>query len=164
MFCGRDFYRRLTAQSSMNSICCYDTSIFLELGEIIVEYFVYKRIFGFPPFCFFYLFMKLFLLQSITKNPVNDIPNQNFTINKLNEKNSEHSFVKKVIWEHLKPDCAAFPESVNYFLMKPSNTSIVKLVFQNKSWVTWKKMMLLDYLGGSKEVISTTRATLRVVH
>ena len=81
----------------MNSIYCCDTSIFLKLGEIIVEYFVYKRMFGFPPFYFFYLFMKLFLLQSITKNPVNDIPNQNFTINKLNEKNSEHSFVKKVI-------------------------------------------------------------------
>ena len=60
MHCRWNFYRRLTVQSSMSSN--YVASIFfLKLGEVIVEYFVYKRVFGFPLFCFCYLFMKFFL-------------------------------------------------------------------------------------------------------
>ena len=36
------------------------------------------------------------------QNVVKEI-NQNFTKNKLNEKNSEYTFVKKLICEHLAP-------------------------------------------------------------
>ena len=56
VFCGRDFYRRLTVQSFMSCNYRCDVSIFLKYGEIIVKYFFYKKIFGFPPFCFYYLF------------------------------------------------------------------------------------------------------------
>ena len=48
-------------------------SIFLIFGEVMVEYFVYKTVFGFPLFCFYYFFMKFFLFQSKTKNAVQDI-------------------------------------------------------------------------------------------
>ena len=84
----------------MSSSYRYIASIFFKFGEVTVEYFVYKSMFGLPPFCFYYIFIKLFLFQSKTKNVVKDM-NQNFTRNKLNEKKSEHSFVKKVICEHL---------------------------------------------------------------
>ena len=67
-------------------------SIFLIFGEAMVEYFVYKTVFGFPLFCFYYFFMKFFLFQSKTKNAEQDI-DRNFT--KLNEKKSEHPFAKK---------------------------------------------------------------------
>ena len=48
-------------------------SIFLIFGEVMVEYFVYKTVFGFSLFCFYYFFMKFFLFQSKTKNAVQDI-------------------------------------------------------------------------------------------
>ena len=80
---------------------------FFEFGVVIVEYFVYKRVFGFPPFCLYYFFMKLFLFQSKTKNAVNDI-NQNFTSNNLNKKKSEHPFLKKLIFEHLTLSMISF--------------------------------------------------------
>ena len=67
MFCGQDFYRKLTEQSSMSSNCRYVASSFLKIGEVIVEYVVYTTIFGFSMFCFYYLFKKLFLFQSKTK-------------------------------------------------------------------------------------------------
>ena len=77
----------------------------MKFGEVINEYFVYKTVFGFSPFCFYYIFMKLFQYQqSKTKDAVKDI-NQNFTSNKLNEKKSEHPFIKlnwfllKYFWE-----------------------------------------------------------------
>ena len=82
-------------------------SIFLKFDEVIVEYFVYKRVFGFPPFCFSYFLIKLFLFQSKAKNVVKKI-NQNFTSNKLNEKKSEHPFVKKLICEHFTPSLFYF--------------------------------------------------------
>ena len=97
---------------------------FFEFSEVIVEYFVYKRVFGFHPFCFYYLFMKLFLFQSKTKNAVKDI-NQNFTSSKLNEKKSERPFCKKThlwtigfVWFRLKFlwEVGA-PESSNCFLL-----------------------------------------------
>ena len=71
----------------------------MKFGEVINEYFVYKTVFGFSPFCFYYIFMKLFQYQqSKTKDAVKDI-NQNFTSNKLNEKKSEHPFIKKAdLW------------------------------------------------------------------
>ena len=93
-------YNKLTIHSSVNSNYRYVASVFFKFGEVIVEYFVYKRVFGFPPFCFSYLFMKLFLFQSKTKNVVKDV-NQDFTSNNLNKKNSEHTFVKKLLCEHL---------------------------------------------------------------
>ena len=40
---------------------------------------------------------EVFLFQSKKKNPIKDI-NQNFVSNKLNEKKSEHPFVKKLIF------------------------------------------------------------------
>ena len=53
-----------------------------------------QKVFGFPQFCFYYLFMKLFLFQSKTKNTVKDI-NQIFASNKLNEKKIRTPFCKK---------------------------------------------------------------------
>ena len=93
-------YRRLTIQSSTSCNYRYNASIFFEFGEVIAKYFVYKRIYGFPPFCFYYLCMKLFLFQSKTKNGVKEV-DQNFTSNNLNKKKFEHPLVKKLICEHL---------------------------------------------------------------
>ena len=58
--------------------------------------------FGFSPLCLHYLFMKIFLLHSKTKNTVKD-KNQNFTSIKLNDKKSEYSLAKEVICECLAP-------------------------------------------------------------
>ena len=96
MFCGRDVYRKLTVDSYMSSNYRYVASIFLKFDEVIIEYFVYNRMFGFPPFPFYYLFMKLFLFLSKKKSAVKDI-NQVFTSIKLNEKKSKHYFVKKLM-------------------------------------------------------------------
>ena len=71
----------------------YIASTFFKFVKGIVEYFVYKSVFGFPSFCFYYLFMKLFLFKSKTKNTVMEIY-QNFANNKLNVKKSEHTFTK----------------------------------------------------------------------
>ena len=71
---------------------------FLKFVEFIVEYFVYKRVFCFPPFCFYYLFMKLFLFQSKTKNTVKDISWGMNWIRKI----PKTLFVRKLICEHLK--------------------------------------------------------------
>ena len=87
----------LTVQSSTSSKV---TSIIFKFGEVMVEYFVYKTVFGFPPFCFYYLFMKLFLQQSKTKNSVKNI-NQNFNSNNLNKKNPSTLLLKKLICEYL---------------------------------------------------------------
>ena len=76
MFCNRDFYGRLTVQSSMSSNCHYVESIFVKLGEVVRKY---ENVLDFPPFYLYYLFMKLFLLQSKTEYLKN---------NKLNEKKS----------------------------------------------------------------------------
>ena len=62
----------------MSSNYHYLVSIFLKIREFIVEYFVYKRLFGFESFS-----MKVFLFQSKTKNTVKDI---NYTSNKMNKK------------------------------------------------------------------------------
>ena len=72
----------------MSSNYSYVVSIFLKFGEAIAGYFFYKSVFGFPPFCFYYLLIKFFLFQSKGKNAVKDI-NQNFTSSKLNKKKSE---------------------------------------------------------------------------
>ena len=89
-------------QSFTRSSCRYVASIFFKYGEVIVEYLVCNTVFGYPLFCFYYLFMELSLFQSRMKNVVKDI-NQNFTRNKLNEKKSKHQFVKNLIYEHLTP-------------------------------------------------------------
>ena len=89
-----------TLQSSISSNYHYVTLIFLKFGKVIAEYYVYKIVFGFPLFLFFYLFKKSFLFQSNTKSTVKDV-NQNFTSNKLNDK--KHSFVNKLICEYLTP-------------------------------------------------------------
>ena len=96
------FLQKITLQSSMRSNHHYVASIFFKFSEnsFLIEYFVYKRVFGFPPSCFYYVFMRLFLFQSKTRNAVKDI-NQNFTSNELDEKQSKHPFVKKRICEHL---------------------------------------------------------------
>ena len=78
VFCGRDFYRRLTVQSFMSCNYRCDASIFLKYGEIIVKYFFYKRIFGFPPFCFYYLF-EAFSIQAKKSSFVSgNRPRENF--------------------------------------------------------------------------------------
>ena len=100
VFCGWDFYRRLTVQSSTSSNYRCVASNFFKFGEDIIEYFFYKTVFGFPPFCFYHLFMKIFLFQSKTKNAVKDI-SQNFTSSNLDKKKSEHPFVKKLTCGHL---------------------------------------------------------------
>ena len=94
MICGRDFYGRLTVQSSTGANYCDVASIFFKFGEVIAEYFIYEWVFGFTPFCCYYLFMELFVFQSKTKIAVKYI-NQNFTSNNLNKKKSEHPFIKK---------------------------------------------------------------------
>ena len=123
----------------------------------MIQYFVSKRVFDFPRSCFYYLFMKLFLFQSKTKNAVKNI-NKIFTSNKLNDKTSEKNyfvniwsfnwFILKFLWEvgaRQSKKCLpgsnyllwnVLPGSTNYFLMKPSDTSIINSVFQNKSWFT----------------------------
>ena len=139
--------------------------------------------FGFSPFFFYYLFMKLFLLHSKTKNAVKDIK-QNFTPNNLNKKKSVYPSVKKVICEHLTlnwyllkfwwkvvareskkclpgSNCVwwtVLPESANYFSIKPSDTPMINPVLQNKNLVTWKKNDSPCFLGEPKEVIWTTPA------
>ena len=93
MFCGRVFYRKLTAQSSMSSTyrCCFSLfQIWCDHSWILI----YQRVFVFPPFCFNDIF--IFLFQSKTKITVKDI-NQYFTSSKLNKEKSEHSFVKNLI-------------------------------------------------------------------
>ena len=105
LLCGWDSYRRLTVQSSMSSNYHYG-AIFFKFGEVIVEHCVYKRVFGFPLFYFYYLFI-VFLFQSKTNNAVKNI-NQNFGSNKLKEKKSERHFVKKVICEYLLPQLISF--------------------------------------------------------
>ena len=111
------------------------------------------------------------------ENAVKDV-NQIFTSNKLSEKKSEHLFFKKAnLWafealadffwniygelvgvcqsKKYSPRSNCFlwtvvPGSRSYFLMKPSDTSIINPVFQNKIWVTWKKITALAYLGRVK--------------
>ena len=113
----------------------------------------------FPPFCFYYIFMKPCLSQPKTKNAVKDII-QNFTSNKLNEETSEHPFVKKLslwifgtstdfLWCFMGPWKVKMfilkyyllwtflSESANYVLVKPM--PVMNPVFQNKSGVTEQK-------------------------
>ena len=140
----------------MSSNYSYVVSIFLKFGEAIVGYFFYKSIFGFPPFCFYYLLINFFLFQSKTKNAVKDI-NQNFTSSKLNKKKSETNLwtfgaltdffwnfygkLKLLKIKNLHPEvtifCAQFYwEAQIIFLMKPFHTSMINLAFQNKSWAS----------------------------
>ena len=68
-----------------------------EFWQVHSWIFCLQKVFGFPPFYFCYLFMKLFLFQSKTKDTVKDI-NQIFAI-KLNEKKIRTSFRKKAnLW------------------------------------------------------------------
>ena len=98
MFCSWDFYRRLTVRSSKSSNYRHVASMFLKFGEVIVEYFAYKRVFSSPPISCYYLSMKLFLFQPKMKNTVKAI-NQNFRSNKLNEKKIPTTFYKKTnLW------------------------------------------------------------------
>ena len=94
-----EFLQKIDFATSMSTDYYYAPSLFLKFGEIIVEYIVYKSLFGFPLFCFYYHFMKAFLILSKTKNLVKDI-NQIFVSNKLNEKKIEHSFAKRLLCEH----------------------------------------------------------------
>ena len=58
VFCNCNYYRLLTVRYSM---CFNDLALmFVKSYEIIAKNVVYKRVFGLPPFCFYYLFMKLF--------------------------------------------------------------------------------------------------------
>ena len=98
MFFGRNFYRRLTVEFSMTSKYRYAVSVSLKFGDIIFEYFFYKRVFGFLPFYFYYIFEKIFLFQSKTKYLLKYV-NQNFTSNKLNEKKSEPFCKKANLWK-----------------------------------------------------------------
>ena len=66
-----------------------------------------------------------------------------------------HWFLLKFLWEVTDRDGKKCSPGNDCF-----NTSMINPVFQNKSWVTWKKLILLHFLGGSIEAISTTRATL----
>lgn len=110
--------------------------------------------------------------------------NQNFTSNKLNEKKLAHTFVKKLICEHLMPQlfllkflwkveareskkCSSWsscflwrvlPGSANCFLMKHLIHHWSTLHFKKKTELAiWKKKTLLAFLGGSKEAVSTTQ-------
>ena len=141
----------------------YVAIIFLNFVEVVVEYFVYKIVLNFPRFCLYYLFMKLFLFQSKTKNAVKDI-NQNFPQKNLNKKKSKYSisktwfvkiwrlnwFLLKCLWEtgareskKCSPASNRFlwsvlPGSTNYFFIKLSDKSMRNSVLQNKSWISWK--------------------------
>ena len=89
--------------------------------------------------------------------------NQNFKINKLNEKNSEHLFVKKLIWENLKPElislkflwkvgsrgsekCAPGSKCFRWTVL-PNDTSMINSLFQSKDWIDWKKWQ--NYLNSA---------------
>ena len=179
-----DFYRRLTVQSYMSFNYRYVALIFWKFGEAIVKYCV-KSVFDFPPFCFYYLFMKLFLFQSKTKYAVKD-KNQNFTSNKLNEKKFEHTFVKKLICENLMPQlfllkflwkvgaleskkCSSWsscflwrdlPRSANYFFCETSDTPMINPAFQKKNWVSYmkKKRRSLLFLDSQKKLSPQRRS------
>ena len=117
----------------------------------------------------FFLFIRHFLFQSKTKNAVKDI-NQNFTINNLNKKKSDHYTLRKryfceqlkFLWEVGARQCkkcspginyfrwTVLQGSANYFLMQPSDTSMINPVFQNKSWVTCKKNVTPCFSGRVK--------------
>ena len=128
-------------------------------------------------------FYEAFFIPVKNKIVVKD-KNQNFTSNKLNEKKFEHTFVKKLICEHLMPrlfllkflwkvgapeskKCSSWsscflwrvlPGSANYFLMKNLIHQWSTLQFKRKTELAiWKKTTLLAFLGGSKEAISTTQ-------
>ena len=66
----------------MSSNCHYVDLTFVKLGEVVRKY---ENVLDFPPFYLYYLFMKLFLLQSKMENLKN---------NTLNEKNPW----KKNLW------------------------------------------------------------------
>ena len=177
MFFGRNFYRRLTVEFSMTSKYRYAVSVSLKFGDIIFEYFFYKRVFGFLPFYFYYIFEKIFLFQSKTKYLLKYV-NQNFTSNKLNEKKSEPFCKKANLWKfggltnffwnfygklelvkvrNVHQEVTFFCRQ-NYFSMKPDK-SMINPVFQNKSGVN-EKNGAPCFFRGSNESISTTQPTL----
>ena len=129
--------------------------------------------FGFSPLCLHYLFMKIFLFHSKTKNTVKD-KNQNFTSIKLNDKKSEYSLAKKVICECLAPYW--FPLKFNgkldllkvkheftrkqmfsvnrftrrKFLMKTSDTLMINIYISKQKLSYLKKKTLLAFFGRAK--------------
>ena len=76
-------------ESSMGSKYRCIASIFLKFRMVIDEYLVYKRVFGFLPFC----------LYHIKKRKIT----QNFTSSKLNEKKFEKIFLKELMCQHSTP-------------------------------------------------------------
>ena len=130
-----------------------------------------------------YLFMKLFLVHSKTKNTVKD-KNQNFTSIKLNDKKSEYSLAKKVICECLAPYWFPLKFNGKLDLLKVKHEFTRKqmfsvnsftrhklfdenfwyvndkhLYFKTKAELSENKRLFLRFLGGPKEAISTTRTT-----
>ena len=99
------------------------------------------------------------------ENAVKDV-NQIFMSNKLNEKKANlwtFEALADFFWniygelvgarqsKKYSPRSNCFlwtvvPGSRSNFLMKPSDTSIINPVFQNKIWVTWKKITILAFL------------------
>ena len=170
----------------MNSNYQYVASIFLKFGEVKVEYFVYKKVFGFPPF-YFITFLWSFVYSSqkqkvrcrtsikisravnwMRKNTNTILWKSSFVnIWRLNR------FPLKFLWEVVarkSKECSpgsncflwtVLPESANYFLMKPVMNWYVndKPCISKQKLSYLKRMTLLAFLGWSKKAISTTRAT-----
>ena len=156
----------------MGSKYRYIASTFLKFRMVIDEYLVYKRVFGFLPFCLYY----------IKKRKIN----QNFTSSKLNEKKFEHTFVKKLICENLMPQlfllkflwkvgareskkCSSWsscflwkdlPRSANYFFCETSDTPMINPAFQKKYWVSYmkKKRRSLLFLDSQKKLSPQRRS------
>ena len=133
MFCGWDFYRRLIVQSSMCSSYCYVASVFLKFGEVIVEYFVFYYLWS-----FFYSSQKWAMRWRTSIKISQAINWMRKNLNTLNWARES----KKCSPSSNCPLGTVLSGSASYILMKPSDTSMINPVFQTKSWVTNKKMML----------------------
>ena len=94
------FLQKIDWQSSTSSNDRYVASTFFKFGEIIVEYFT-KGCFAFLRIAFITFLWSFFNSSQKRKiRAMKDIK-RNFTSNNLNQKKSEHPFVKKLICEHL---------------------------------------------------------------
>ena len=97
MFHYRDFYRRLTVQSSLTSNYHFFPSIFFKFAEIKFGWIHCLQ----KSFYFYYFFKKLFLFQS--KNEKYGGEHElNFLRQCVEWKKHEHHFVKKLVCEQLE--------------------------------------------------------------
>lgn len=97
MFHYRDFYRRLTEQSSLTSNYHFFPSIFFKFAEIKFGWIHCLQ----KSFYFYYFFKKLFLFQSKNEKCGGE-HEWNFLRHCVEWKKHEHHFVKKLVCEQLE--------------------------------------------------------------